>query len=90
MTLINFYKLAASYSQLPLIRKKAQLTPCDSAAEHICEYQKGAVKIMLMHYFTAPFTLVAGRWPRVAHGRKIAKAFCFKLIKIKPEIQVNC
>jgi hypothetical protein len=32
---------------------------------------------------TAPFTLVAGRWPRVARGRKIARAFFYELIKIK-------
>ncbi|MCH3951820.1 MAG: hypothetical protein LKE33_12940 [Acidaminococcus sp.] len=37
---------------------------------------------MHKHYFTAPFTLVAGRWPRVARGRKIAKAFFYELIKI--------
>jgi hypothetical protein len=49
---------------------------------------------MHTHYFTIPFftlsaapvTQVAGRWPRVAHGRKIAKAFFYKIIKIKPKI----
>ena len=38
---------------------------------------------MCVHYFTAPFTLVVGRWPRVARGRKIARAFFYELIKIK-------
>jgi hypothetical protein len=41
---------------------------------------------MKFHSFTASCTLVAGRWPRVARGRKIARAFFYELIKIKPEI----
>jgi hypothetical protein len=45
---------------------------------------------MRVHYFTALFTLVAGRWPRVARGRKIARAFFYELIKIKPKIWVIC
>jgi hypothetical protein len=37
-------------------------------------------------FFHSPFPLIAGRWPRAAHGRKIAKAFFFEFIKTKPEI----
>ena len=45
---------------------------------------------MHLHFFAVLFSQVVSRWPQVARGRKIASAFFYELIKIKPKIQVIC
>jgi hypothetical protein len=55
---------------------------CALIVKQFFRIKKGAVKYARA-FFHSPF---AGRWPRVACGRKIARAFFFELIKIKPEI----